>query len=198
MTQFHHGITAIETLTGTLPMRTVSTAIIALIAHADDADTSAFPLGQPVLVTSIPAVLSKAGVQGTLRRSLETIAPITRPTLVVVRCAAPTGDSETPWDVSGITAAIDSLLACPSTLGITPKILIAPELETPDVVQAMISYCQRRRAYCYVTPRDVNGVMLPTMQDVTTYRATLSARECELIWPEFTGGNVLQPASGAE
>lgn len=44
--------------------------------------------------------------------------------------------------------------------------------------------------YSYVTPRDEDAVMLDTAEAVTAYRQTLSHREIEIIWPEFTSGNV--------
>ena len=100
MNGFHHGVTAIEQQSGILPIRNASISTIGLIAYADDADDTVFPLDTPVRVSSIPRVLDAAGLHGTLRKSLEAINAITNPTLVVVRVA-----SSTTSDVVGTTVA---------------------------------------------------------------------------------------------
>lgn len=192
MTQFHHGITAQEPLTGTLPLPDASTSVIGLIATAADADVSVFPVDTPVLVTSISRVLEAAGVEGTLRRALEAIALVTTPMLVVVRVNE---DSETGSVIGSETnprTGIHALLDAKSRLGITPKIIGAPELETPDVINAMVSVARRMRGFVYATPRDEQGQMLDSIEEVALYRDQFDARELMLIWPEFTGGSVLQ------
>ncbi|MFZ3193970.1 MAG: hypothetical protein WA154_12295 [Moraxellaceae bacterium] len=88
MTGFHHGVTAQEQQSGVLPIRNASISTIGLIAYADDADDTVFPLDTPVRVSSIPRLLEAAGLHGTLRKSLEAINQITNPTLVVVRVAS--------------------------------------------------------------------------------------------------------------
>jgi hypothetical protein len=67
-TDYHHGVRVIEINQGTRPIRTVSTAVIGLVATANDADPEVFPLDTPVLLTNVLATLGKAGKQGTLRR----------------------------------------------------------------------------------------------------------------------------------
>ena len=203
-TPFHHGITGRESTSGLIPIRTTATAVIGLIAYASDADEDAFPLDTPVLITSISRALVGAGYEGTLRKSLEAIQPITNPTIVVIRIEDPTSgesilDSSLVigQNVDGNRSGIQCLLTAKSILGVTPKILIAPELETPDVVQALAAVSKKLRAYCYVTPRDPDGQMLPTAQEVVAYRDTLGDREIELIWPEWTSGNVLQPTEAS-
>ena len=193
---FHHGISGRERTSGALPIATVATAVIGLIAYAPDADPLMFPLNTPVRVSSISRALLGAGYTGTLRRMLEAMQPITNPTLVVIRIAdprpvAPATDlvqaNIIGQNVAGNRTGIQALLTAKTVLGLTPKILIAPELETPDVVAALATVAKRLRAYCYVTPRDATGAMLATAQEVVTYRATLADREVELIWPEWTG-----------
>jgi hypothetical protein len=198
VTPYHHGITALEPISGAVPITTTATAVIGLIAVADDADETVYPLNTPVLVTSITRGLAAAGYDGNLRRSLEAIQPITNPTVVVVRVANPFGSEV--FDDSGVIGTtlpsgqrtgIQALLTAKSKLGVTPKILSAPDVETPDVIQALIGVAKKLRAITYVTPRDTNGVVLPTKESVAAYRDTLGAREVELIWPEWTSGNVL-------
>lgn len=67
------------------PIRTVSTAVIGLIATGSDADATAFPLDKTVLITNIQAAIGNAGTQGTLARSLQAIVDQTNAVVVVVR-----------------------------------------------------------------------------------------------------------------
>lgn len=207
---FHHGISGRERTSGALPITTVATAVIGLIAYAPDADPLVFPLNTPVRVSSMSRALLSAGYTGTLRRMLEAMQPITNPTLVVIRIEDPRPAAGSPssdfvqsniigQNVDGNRTGIQALLTAKTVLGLTPKILIAPELETPDVVAALAAVAKRLRAYCYVTPRDATGAMLPTAQQAVTYRQTLGDREIELIYPEWTSGNILlsPPSTGS-
>ena len=208
MAEFHHGISKKEPTSGIIPMRDADTNVIGLIAFSDDADEDVFPLDTPTLVTSINRALTASGTEGNLRAALETMSAITSPTLVVVRIADPFKDEDLNQSLvigttldNGQRTGIQALLTAKSILGITPKITIAPDVETPDVVQALAAVNKKLRAFSYVTPRDEFGVMLETMQEVTAYRDTLSHREIMLIWPEFTSGNVFlgksQPDDGS-
>ena len=197
MAQFHHGISKKEPASGIIPMRDAETNTVALLAFSDDADADVFPLDTPVLVTSINRALAASGTEGNLRASLETIAAITNPTLIVVRIADPfTTETFDQSKVIGTTlptgerTGLQAFLTAKSILGLTPKIISLPDVESPDVVQALAVICKKLRAYSYITPRDELGVMLPTMEEVTAYRDTLGFREIEIVWPEFTGGNV--------
>lgn len=198
---FHHGVTGNEPLSGVVPIQTTATAVIGLIAHAEDADPAVYPLNTPVLVTSMTRAFIGAGYEGTLRKSLEAMQPITNPTMVVVRVANPFTDDEMDDSlVIGTTTAegartgIQALLTAKSVLGVVPKINVAPWLETPDVVQALIAVNKRLRGFSYATPRDEDGVMLATQQAVVNYRDSLGDREIMLLWPEWTSGNVLLSA----
>jgi phage tail sheath protein FI len=83
MADYHHGVRVIELNEGTRPIRTVSTAVIGLVATADDADATYFPENTPVLVTNILAAQAKAGVTGTLARALDAISDQTKPLCVM-------------------------------------------------------------------------------------------------------------------
>ena len=197
MTEFHHGITARETALGKIPIRNADTNTIAVLAFADDADVTVFPLNTPVLVTSINRVLTAAGVTGNLRKSLEIISSITSPTLVVIRIKDPSKNEEFEQplvigttDETGQRTGLQALLTVKSALGITPKIICVPDAETIDVANALGAICKKLRAYAYITPRNEAAEVLPTAEAVTIYREKLAFREIELIWPEWTSGNV--------
>ncbi len=86
--QYHHGVRVQEINDGTRPIRTIATAIIGLVATAEDADATAFPLDTPVLITNVQAALGKAGTSGTLAASLQAIADQANAATVVVGAAA--------------------------------------------------------------------------------------------------------------
>ena len=202
---FHHGISKKEPVSGIIPMRDAQTNVIALLAFSNDADPLIFPLDTPVLITSINKGLAGAGTQGNLRSSLETIAAITNPTLIVVRISDPFVNNN--FDAStvigttlstGQRTGLQAFLTAKSILGLTPKILVAPDVESPAVVQSLASICKKLRAYSYITPRDEFGIMLETEQQVVAYRDTLAFREIEIVWPEWTSDNVFLGAESTE
>ena len=91
MSTFHHGISVTEQLSGQQAIRTKSPSVIGLIATADDADATYFPLDRPVLVTKISEAQGKAGTTGTLAKVLRDIADQARPVIVIVRVAEGAG-----------------------------------------------------------------------------------------------------------
>ena len=103
--QYHHGARVIEITEGTRHIRTISTAIIGLIATAPDADAVTFPLDTPVLVTDIYAAIGKSGTQGTLAKSLNAISKQTRPVVVVVRVALGVDEASTTSNIIGTVTA---------------------------------------------------------------------------------------------
>ncbi|WP_427238026.1 hypothetical protein [Yersinia enterocolitica] len=52
MSDYHHGVQVIEIIDGTRVISTVSTAIVGMVCTASDADTTTFPLNEPVLITN--------------------------------------------------------------------------------------------------------------------------------------------------
>ena len=138
-TEYHHGVRVVEINTGTRPIRTIATAIIGLVATATDADAVAFPLDTPVLLTSVLAGIAKAGVAGTLSKSLQAIADQTNALVVVVRVAEGIDEAATTSNVIGtVTLAgqytgMQALLAAQAKLNVKPRILACPGLDTQAV-----------------------------------------------------------------
>ena len=171
MATSHHGITAQELTQGILPMRNANISVIGLIATSADADETMYPVDTPVLLTGISKDnLDKAGKQGTLKASLQTIRDITNPTVVVMRVS-----NADNVDV------LDELLSCQSRLGVMPKILGAPEIDTPTVVRKLVSIAKRRRGFVYASPRHQDGTLITDKAEIAAYRDTFSDRELHLI-----------------
>lgn len=187
MPDYHHGVRVIEVTGGTRPIRTVSTAVVGMVATADDADATFFPLDTAVLVTNMQAALAAAGTTGTLYTSLKAIADQTNPVCVVVRVAEGADESETTTNVIGGTTGgaytgLQALLSAETKLGVKPRILGAPGLDTLAVATELVSIAQKLRAFAYVQAWGAT-----TKEEAATYRDTFSARELMVIWPSFEG-----------
>jgi uncharacterized protein len=195
-TEYHHGVRVVEVSEGMRPIRMLSTAIIGLIATAPDADEATFPLDKPVLVTNVYTALAKAGTLGTLAPALDAIAQQVRPVIVVVRVAP--GEGETPEAIevattsnvigtvldSGQYTGMQALLAAPAQLGIKPRILGAPGLDTLPVATALAGIAQKLRGFAYVRAHGA-----ATVPQATAYRENFGARELMVIHPDFTRWN---------
>ncbi|MFC0206423.1 phage tail sheath subtilisin-like domain-containing protein [Novosphingobium soli] len=198
---FKHGITVTEIVEGARTLTAVSTSIIGLVATAPDAAAAVFPLDRPALITDIETAIGSAGTEGTLARALRAIADQTRPILVVVRVEEGENAAETASNVIGTTNAngqktgMQALLAAQAQLGVKPKILGTPGLETQAVTAALAVVAQKLRGFAYARAigEDVAAA--------TAYRANFSARELMLLMPDFlswdTEANAAVPSYAA-
>jgi len=187
MADYHHGARVIEINTGTRPIRIMSTAVVGFVAVADDADATFFPLNTAVLVTNMQAAIAAAGTEGTLAKTLEAISKQTNPICVVVRVAEGVDEAATTTNViggvtGGVYTGLQALLSAESKLGIKPRILGAPGLDTQAVTTELVSIAQKLRAFVYAQAYGAT-----TKEDAVTYRENFAARELMIIWPEFEG-----------
>lgn len=185
-TDYHHGVRVTEVSDGVRPIRTVSTAVIGLVATAQDADAAAFPLDTPVLVTSVLAALGKAGVQGTLAKTLNAIGDQGNALVVVVRVAEGADQAETNSNVIGTVTAqgqytgLQALLAAQARLNVKPRILGCPGLDTLAVATELVAIAKKLRGFAYVS-----AFGAATKEDAVTYRQNFGDREVMVIWPDF-------------
>lgn len=197
-TDYHHGVRVIEINEGSRPIRTISTAVIGLIATAEDADPLAFPLDTPVLVTNVVAAMAKAGKAGTLYRALEAIASQTKPLTIVVRVAQGEDEAATTTNVVGGVSpdgrylGAKALLAAQSKLGIKPRILGAPGLDTKAATNALVAVAQQLRGFVYASAHGCNTVI-----EATTYRGQFGQRELMIIWPDFVSWDTVAKADAS-
>ena len=200
-TDYHHGVRVIEINTGTRPIRTIATAIIGMVCTGSDADADAFPLNKAVLLTNVRGAISKAGVLGTLAKSLKAIVDQCDPLVVVVRVADGVGadDAAKEADLTskvigtvtgGVYTGLQALLAAQAQLGIKPRILGAPGLDNQAVTAAMIPVAQKLRAMSYAYAHDCADV-----SEAVLDREEFGARELMLIWPDFVAWDTTTSAS---
>lgn len=194
-TDYHHGVRVIEVNDGLRPIRTVSTAIIGLVATADDADADYFPLNTPVLVTNVRTAIGFAGTTGTLARTLDALADEAKPVAVVVRVDEGADAAETTTNVIGTTlpngkyTGMKALLAAQAVLGVKPRILGCPGLDTLDVATELAGIAQDLRAFAYV------AAIGETKEAAVTYRDNFGQREVMVIFGDFTNWNTTTNAA---
>lgn len=185
-TDYHHGVRVVEINEGTRPIRTIATAVVGMVCTAEDADPIAFPLNRPVLLTDVLTASGKAGVLGTLAKSLDAIADQASPVTVVVRVAEGADAAATTTNViGGVTAGgqytgLKALLAAEAQLGVRPRILGVPGLDSLAVATELVLTAQKLRGFAYASAWDCE-----TVSDAIAYRENFGARELMTIWPDF-------------
>ncbi|RRV04430.1 phage tail sheath protein [Pseudomonas sp. v388] len=190
MADYLHGVRVIEINEGSRPIRTVSTAVIGLVCTADDADPVTFPADTPVLLTNVQTAIGKAGTKGTLATSLQAIADQTKPMTVVVRVMEGADEAATTSALIGGTSStgqytgIKALLAAKARLGVVPRILGVPGLDSQPVAAALVSVAEQLRAFAYVSAWECQ-----TKEEAVAYRDNFGAREAMVIWPQFQHWN---------
>jgi hypothetical protein len=192
-----HGLTITESTTGPRVIAPASLAVIGLVATATTsagapaqaALDAAFPLNTPVLIAgNVDAAAANAGDGGTLGPALTAIGDQASPIVVVVRVAEGLDQEETDDNVIGATAGnsytgLQALLVAEQQLGVKPRIIGAPGLDTQAVTAEMVTVAQKLRAMAYASAigADVAAAAL--------YRANFTARELMLIWPDTTASD---------
>lgn len=185
-----HGITIRETSTGGRAILPRSMAVIGLMATATAAVgapsaalDAAFPLNKAVLISDVEAAIGNAGTGGTLKAALEAIGDQTNPIVVVVRVAEGNDQAATDANVIGGTdganyTGIQALLSAESTVGVRPRIIGAPGLDTQEVTAELVIAAKKLRAMVYA------AAIGDDVADVILYRDNFGDRELMLIWPD--------------
>jgi phage tail sheath protein FI len=192
---YHHGVRVYELNEGTRPIRTVSTAVIGLLATAEDADPLLFPLDTAVLLTNVQGSIEKAGTKGTLARSLQAIADQTNAVIVVVRVEQKTDEAEQTTaviggQVNGKYTGMKALLTAEQNLKVKPRILGAPGLDTAAVTSAFGGIAEKLRAFVYVSAHGC-----ATKEEAAAYRDSIGSRETMMIWPDFLGWDTVSSST---
>lgn len=178
----HHGLKFAESTEGTRYLEERSQSILGLVAIASDADAVAFPADTPVLVTDVRGAIAKAGDEDTLAASLQAISDQSAPAMVVIRALEGEDAEETDTNVA---AALQKLLTAQAQLGVRPKILGAPGLDTQVVATKVAEVAGKLRGFGYASAA---GAGADTVAEAVTYRAQFSERELMLLYPDAKRG----------
>lgn len=186
-TAYHHGARIEETTDAPLTLKTVSTAVIGIAVTGADADANVFPLDTPVLLMQAKDGIASAGIKGTLAKALQDIDNQVRCPVIVVRVTEGADDAATTANVIGTVNAqgrytgIQALLTAEQRVGLRPRLIGAPGLDTEDVTLETAIVAKRLGAFTYAS---CHGCA--TISEALAYRKKFSARELMLIWPDFT------------
>lgn len=181
-----HGIKTNLLTSAAVAIGSVSTAVIGLVATADDADAATFPLDTPVLVP-VRSAMAKAGSTGTLHAALTAIAEIATPQVVVVRVASAAEGGDQDTAVLGTAAGnaykgMQALLTAEAKTGVKPRILGAPGLDTQAVTNGLVAIAKKLRGFVYAMAQGNDAA------SAITYRAQFGDRELMLFWPATSRG----------
>lgn len=203
MTQFLHGVEVVEIDTGTRPIRTARSSVIGLIGTAPDANAEKWPLNTPVLIAGRRSEAAGLGGTGTLPAAIDDIFDQAGAMVVVVRVEHDEDTSALQSNViggidddSGAYQGLQAFLAAESTVGVAPRILIAPEFSQIEaVVTEMVSIATKLRAVIVADgPNTTDAAAL-------AHRAKLGSDRIYLVdpwvrvWDATTNAEVVRPAS---
>lgn len=183
---YHHGVRVVEINDGTRTIRTVATAVIGFVAHADDADPTMFPLGKNVLITNVQAAVGKAGKKGTLAKSLQAIADTVNTITIVNRVAEGATEEETTSNLIGAAhedgtySGLKALMRAKADVGVTPRIIGVPGLDQLPVATELAVVAKKLRAFGYI------AVQANTITEAIAYRKNFGSRELMPIFGDFT------------
>lgn len=210
---FHHGLTLTESASGPRALAALSAAVIGIVATATttgDAEAQAqldadFPLNTPVLISGdVDIAAGKAGDGGTLGPVLTAIGDQASPIVVVVRVEEGADQAGTDANVIGATdgnlyTGLQALLAAPTSLGVKPQIIGAPDLDSQPVVEEMVTIAKKLRGFVYCGAKGADGATPAISEaEAITYRGNFAHRELMVIWPDTakSGGDIVARALG--
>ncbi|TQV62266.1 MAG: phage tail sheath protein [Halothiobacillaceae bacterium] len=198
---YHHGVRVIELTDGARPIRTVESAVIGIVGTAPDADPAVFPLNTPVLIAGSRSKAAKLDTVGTLRgtlpKAMDAIFDQIGAMIVVVRVeegAGATDAEKLAATVSNVIGGVDgttgqhkglqAMLTAKTVLGIKPRILGVPGIDTQAVAAELIGIADSLRAFAYVSAYGAE-----TAEAAVLYRKNFGSKRCMVIWPDFVGWN---------
>ena len=203
MSQFLHGVEVLEIETGTSPITTVKSSVIGLIGTAPGADPVKFPLNTPVLIAGRRADAAGLGTAGTLSAAIDDIFDQIGSVIVVVRVEENADPDATLSNViggidpvTGLNEGVQVFLDADSTLGVTPRILVAPEFSHHQAVVAeMVAIATKLRAIIIADGPNT------TDAEAIAYREALGSDRIYLVdpwvkvWDTVSSTEIVRPAS---
>lgn len=176
---FLHGVEVVEITDGPRPIRTVRSSVIGLVGTATGSPAG-FPLNTPVLVTSASAAAS-LGASSYLGKAIEAIYKQAGALVVVVRVASA---SDVAGSVSELTG-VHALRSAQSTLGYTPRIIVAEGASEATVIDDVKSVAASLRAVAVV---GLDSSEIETATDATAWSSLNGNERTYTLWPFVNGG----------
>ncbi|MBU2713638.1 phage tail sheath C-terminal domain-containing protein [Zooshikella harenae] len=182
---FLHGIEIVEDNSGPRPIRTVRSSVIGVVGTAPEADNSKFPYHTPVLIAGNIKEAAELGKTGTLPDAIKGVFDQAGAMVVVIRVPEQTEadaqKAEFLKDMSDDGAhyqGIMALLSAESTLGVTPRILVAPKFSQQfEVADKLKTVAERLRAVVIVDGPNSNDA------DAIKYAEQVSSERVYMVDP---------------
>jgi hypothetical protein len=202
---FLHGIEVIDIDDGIRPIQTARSSVIGLVGTAPAADATLFPLNTPVMIIT-PRTAAGLGTTGTLPAAVHLIhAQGIAPVIVVIRVPDVPDDPDTTNvnerlaaviggtnTTTGERTGIAALLSARGTVGVTPRILLAPGFsQNKTVADALIGVAQQVRGVAVIDgPNSTSAAAI-------TYRRQFGSDRAYIIDPAVVIDGQTLPASPA-
>lgn len=183
MSEFLHGVHAINRNDGYIELRSKSTAVIGMICTASDADADFFPLDQCILITNLDEAIKKAGTKGTLKEVLRGIQEEVNTNVIVVRVEEGETPEATTANVIGNLNADDSrtglkALELAGETGLLPSIFIIPKYDADkSVAIALAEHAKKFAGFTYISASHC-----ATIAEAIKYREEFAYDEMMLIY----------------
>ena len=190
--EYLHGVKVTEVAEAIRTLNTSSTAVIGLVATAEDADAEVYPLNKPTLLTGITSTaIAKAGKKGTLSRALSGIADIVNCKVIVIRVAEVDDENQMKANViggvdesTGAYTGLKAFLISSAVCGVKPRIFCVPKYDNQEVTTALVGVAQKLNGFVYASCYGCE-----TKEQAVTYRRNFSQRELMLIFGDFLSFN---------
>jgi hypothetical protein len=201
---FLHGIEVVDIDDGIRPVQTARSSVIGLVGTAPAADATLFPLNTPVMIIT-PRTAAGLGTTGTLPAAIRLIhAQGIAPVIVVIRVPDVADDPDTTVNerlaaviggtnpTTGERTGIATLLSARGTVGVTPRILLAPGFsQYKTVADALIGVAQQVRGVALIDGPNT------TSSAAITYRRQFGSDRAYIIDPAVIIDGQTLPASPA-
>ena len=194
-----HGVEVVQIDDGQRPIKTVKSSVIGIIGTAPSADASKFPLNVPVLLTGLKPSTLDIGSTGSLPNAIDGIMDQAGALVVVIRVAdsnvEATQISNLVGDAGDLTG-VHAFKKAQSLLGVTPRILVAPEFtHLASVLTELIVIAGKLRAVVISDAGDATATPSEAMQ----YASDWGSDRLYFVYPfvkvSRAGVDVAEPAS---
>lgn len=151
---YNHGARVFESNETPVLIRTDQSAVVFLIGTAPDAEPADWPVGKTVLLKGSPTKARTLGNTGTLKAAVDGIFDQHGAYVFVHRVAAGADAAATLSNIVGDSTALTGVhaaLACESTFGLKPRILIAPGFTASTATDGIASINATQQGDGYTT-----------------------------------------------
>jgi len=196
---FLHGVQIVEISDGKRQIKTTKSSVIGIIGTAPSCDALKYPINVPVLLSGVSPSSAGIGTTGSLPNAIDGLMDQAGCLVVVIRIADSNVDATQVANLVGSAGDLTGVHAfkkAQSTIGVTPRILIAPEFtHRASVLSELLVVAGKLRAVVIADAGDSDA----TPSEAQQYAEDFSSDRLYLIYPYVkvsrNGIDVAEPAS---